>query len=385
MERETINESQIIQETSQFTMNGEKLKEANQVEGTDLYIMEGLDEIPLSELDDTETKTANANYNVAVASGSWIFFICAGNSIFRMRSDANVGQMILYDQMLLGTQQYGQIRALQVYGEYLLFFHDSLGLCRIKMDGTDFRIIWENGYQEYCVLEDKIYFLNKNSIYQMNLDGSDIKEIIPIPDNMSLIHFAVKDDMIYYIGTVEPKMSVLCSFSISETVSKILYEYRSPGIGDSGFQIKDDKIYIVNKGIDIYNIKTSELIENYVIDNELQIHGITIQGDKIYYVAIGVETKQSGLYEVVNGKNKLILTSEKAGFALSASWFWCVSGGYLYTQKEVDGMDRGMEYKPIVRISTHAKKGTYRVEQLNFDPYKLETSGIFVLDEAVEG
>ena len=67
MERETINESQIIQETSQFTMNGEKLKEANQVEGTDLYIMEGLDEIPLSELDDTETKTANANYNVAVS------------------------------------------------------------------------------------------------------------------------------------------------------------------------------------------------------------------------------------------------------------------------------------------------------------------------------
>ena len=66
-------------------------------------------------------------------------------------------------------------------------------------------------------------------------------------------------------------MSVLCSFSISEAVLKILYQYRSLGSGDSGFQIKDDKIYIVNKGIDIYNIKTSELIENYVIDNELQI------------------------------------------------------------------------------------------------------------------
>ena len=45
-------------------------------------------------------------------------------------------------------------------------------------------------------------------------------------------------------------MSVLCSFSISETVSKILYQYRSPGIGDSGFQIKDDIFdYFENKAL----------------------------------------------------------------------------------------------------------------------------------------
>lgn len=82
---------------------------------------------------------------------------------------------------------------------YIYFKGDTYGIEKIKLDGTEHKVLYDEEIYDFIVYEDKIYFTDEkeNKFYIMNTDGTDMKLFMDI-DLWYYLDASIKDGWIYF-------------------------------------------------------------------------------------------------------------------------------------------------------------------------------------------
>ena len=186
------------------------------------------------------------------------------------------------------------ISKIYVLDNYIYYATNELqdGIAKMKLDGSEERIITASDISDFEVIDGKIYFSNKSGImYKMNTEGAELNKI---DLDATVNNFQIKDSYIYYFNEDDKK---LYKVKDDGTDTSIVSEY----VNSSTFNITKNKIYFFDKenkkiaSVDMNGGNYKEIVS--VSTNNTKINVI---GDTIYY--LDASTNESKIYQMYRVK-----------------------------------------------------------------------------------
>lgn len=191
------------------------------------------------------------------------------------------------------------ISKIYVLDNYIYYATNEMqdGIAKMKLDGTEERIITASEISDFEVIDGKIYFSNKSGVmYKMNIEGAELQKIEL--DN-SINNFQIKDNYIYYFNEDNKN---LCRVKDDGTDESVVSEY----VNSSTFNITKNKIYFFDKeakkiaSVNLNGGNYQEIVS--VSTNNTKINVID---DTIYYLdASHNESKIYQMYRVKTNGGK---------------------------------------------------------------------------------
>lgn len=143
-------------------------------------------------------------------------YYLARGVLYRLRLDTRQEATAIYE---------GGVHNLFFYGDKIYFEDDAFGVFSMNTDGSDLRLLTEKRGTHIKVWEDRVYFRcvdydeerytqMEDTLYSMNLDGSDMVAVKGAVGN-----YLIYDDVIYYtsIETEESNTLHACNMTGGET------------------------------------------------------------------------------------------------------------------------------------------------------------------------
>lgn len=186
------------------------------------------------------------------------------------------------------------ISKIYVVDNYIYYATNELqnGIAKMKLDGTEERVITASDIADFEVIDGKIYFSNKMGImYKMNTDGAELQKI-ELNNNIS--NFQIKDNYIYYFNEDNKN---LCRVKDDGTDASVVSEY----VNSSTFNITKNKIYFFDKeakkiaSVNLNGGNYQEIVS--VSTNNTKINVID---DTIYY--LDASQNESKIYQMYRVK-----------------------------------------------------------------------------------
>lgn len=163
------------------------------------------------------------------------------------------------------------------------------GISKMKLDGSDEKVIISNAIKDFEVVEEKVYYSDKlGDLYFAKTTGIEAQRITP--ENKYIKEFQVKDDWIYYYNEDEKN---LCKVKIDGTDNQIV----SNAVNSNIYNVAKDGIYFfdeANKKIAYINFKGDNYKE--IVPISTNKTKINIVGDTIYY--LDASTNASKIYQM---------------------------------------------------------------------------------------
>jgi hypothetical protein len=223
------------------------------------------------------------NGGSVAAQGSWTY-LAYGNKLFKTENPEKEPSEINIEKT--GSSDPGSYINLNIVGNWIYCTEAETGyIYKIRTDGMDKTLLFEEPVKQMTVYKNFIYFINKDNILQRILTTG--KKQRTVLSDITVLSFYIYDNIIYYTAEANDRLVIFAhdlvknlDFLISTTDSnKIVYYngYIYFSENDYLFKIKPDG---TSK-----QIISTEISDNY-----------NIVGDKIFYISkdtnslIGMDT-----------------------------------------------------------------------------------------------
>ncbi|MCX4303207.1 MAG: DUF5050 domain-containing protein [Clostridia bacterium] len=186
------------------------------------------------------------------------------------------------------------ISKIYVLDNYIYYATNELqdGIAKMKLDGSEERIITASDISDFEVIDGKIYFSNKSGImYKMNTEGAELNKI---DLDATVNNFQIKDSYIYYFNEDDKK---LYKVKDDGTDTSIVSEY----VNSSTFNITKNKIYFFDKeSKKIASINLNGGNYKEIVDISTNNTKINVIDDTIYY--LDASKNESKIYQMYRVK-----------------------------------------------------------------------------------
>lgn len=236
------------------------------------------------------------NYGYAVEQGNRIYYLAPNElstkvGIFSVNKDGEDKKEIFMNDT--------DILSLNIYGNYLYFItiietnetgeYDNK-ICRVKKDGTDFEVINDNEFNDYCyeiyAVKNKIYYIGEDSnVYKMNLDGSNRELVsaegtgyVGITDK-----YIIYNDYVQEPATEEEKLNLdleykTCIMNLDGSNKRDIVE----GKRMYTVNIYEDTVYYTDFDLNIHKCNIDGT--NDVLISETEAYNLNVHNGYIYYL-----------------------------------------------------------------------------------------------------
>jgi hypothetical protein len=288
--------------------------------------MQGMGNDPLNLLND----------GYAVLSDGALYYADRqnGGNIWRSAADGSNARMLLE----------GRFKSLNVSGGRLFFVADQEAIYVMPMDGAQPQIVKECWMPTLCVLDEWLYYTDKDAIYRMRANGTEdtlLAKDAGMGDEMR-INWQIHNGWLYYLRKVEGEGE-------GNIVRMALDGSESARVSDAKvrqFLISENHIYYVDWEKAPYGIQKMALDgtgHQEIYDRSVTLH--TVAGVWIY-----IQTKPRGdtgndVYRIRPDGSGLEKVADGYGFTLSVAGDWIFfttnDEQFRVSRMRLDGSGRG--------------------------------------------
>jgi hypothetical protein len=257
-----------------------------------------------------------------------------GGNLWRADADGSNARMLLE----------GRFKSLNVSGGRLFFVADQEAICVMPIDGALPQIVKECWMPTFCVLDEWLYYTDRDAIYRMRADGTEdtlLAKDAGMGQEMC-INWQIHDGWLYYLRKTEGEgqnniFRIALKGSESARVSDAKVQQ---------FFISEEHIYYVDREKAPYGLQKMALDgtgHQEIYDRSVVLH--TAADGWIY-----LQTKPRGdtgndLYRIRSDGSGLEKVSDGYGFTLSVAGDWIYfttnDDQFRVSRMCLDGSERG--------------------------------------------
>ncbi len=276
------------------------------------------------------------NEGYAVQRGGAIYYTDRqnGGNIWRADPDGGNARRLLE----------GRFKSLNVSGGRLFFVADQEAICVMPIDGTQPQIVKKCWMPSRCVLDEWLYYTDKDAIYRMRADGAEdtlLAKDAGLGDEMR-INWQIHNGWLYYLRKVEGEGE--------DNIFRIALDgSESARVSDAKarqFFVYEDHIYYVDWEKAPYGIQKMALDgtgHQEIYDGNVTLY--TAADGWIYLMSKPKKDAVDGLYKIRTDGSGLINVAEGHCFDISIAGerlFFCTNDeDFRRSKMKPDGSGRG--------------------------------------------